>query len=259
MIIMPWQAWNQIRLRIVGALFAIVLLCAPLAVLIWYFDYIDELRVRIFMSAAAGVMLIFMVWSEPRSWRDRWESLWFSPVVLYPLLIFAIAHEFDITPLAMNAVVVIVTLPGFGLVWALMGRDWLLRLTMAFVVIAIMIHWTAGMITTKAPLEVALLPLPTILLIGALWAPFARMALYFARRWKYQRLRGPGLQVVAMMAVFSPIFVIAIAIPQVLQLGQIWLAVSLALAGVLLSAVITEPLRRDSCCGWEIYPPMSEA
>ena len=237
------QAWDQTRLRIVGALFTIVLVCAPVTVLVWGFDYIDELSLRIFMSAAAGVMLVLMVSSEPRSWRDRWESLWLS-LILYPLLIFAIAHEFDITPLAMNAVIAFVAVPCCWVVWVSMGRDWLLRSAMMLAVIAAMIHWGAGMIAAEAPLDVALLPLPTILLIGALWAPFARMALYFARRWKYRRLRGPGLQAVAMVAVFSPMFVIAIAVPQAFELGSIWLAVSLALAGVLLSAVISEPLRR---------------
>ena len=237
------RAWDQTRLRIVGALFTIVLVCVPIAVLVWGFDYIDELGVRIFMSAAAGVMLIFTVLSEPKSWRDRWESLWLA-VVLYPLLIFAIAHEFDIKSLAMNAVVAFVAVPCCWVVWVSMGRDWLVRLATMLAVTAVMIHWGAGMIAAKAPLDVALLPLPTILLIGALWAPFARMALYFARRWKYRRLRGPGFQVVAMVAVFSPMFVIAITVPQLFELGPIWLSVSLALAGILLGAVISEPLRR---------------
>ena len=241
--IMFRRAWDQTRLRIVGAFFTIVLVCVPLTVLVWGFDYIDELRVRIFMSAAAGAMLILMVLSEPKSWRERWESLSLS-VVLYPLLIFAIAHEFDITSLMMNAVVAFVAIPCCWVVWVSMGRDWLLRLATMLAVIAAMFHWGVIMIATKVPLDVALLPLPALLLIGALWAPLARMALYFARRWKYRRLRGPGSQAVAMVAVFSPIFVIAIAVPQLFELGPIWLAVSLALAGILLGTVISEPLRR---------------
>ncbi len=47
-----------------------------------------------------------------------------------------------------------------------------------------------------------------------------------------------------MAILFFPVFLVAIAVPDMLELGPTWSTVSLAILGVLLSAVISDPLRR---------------
>ena len=68
-----------------------------------------------------------------------------------------------------------------------------------------------------------------------------------AGRWKNRRVGGPGMRALAMVILFFPVMLVAMAAPGTLGRGRVsstWSAVSLTLMGVLLSAVISEPLRR---------------
>ena len=52
------------------------------------------------------------------------------------------------------------------------------------------------------------------------------------------------MQALAMAILFLPVTLVAVAVPGMLELGQVWSAVSLTLVGVLLNAVVSELLRR---------------
>ena len=47
-----------------------------------------------------------------------------------------------------------------------------------------------------------------------------------------------------MITLFLPVVLVAVAVPGMLQIGETLSAVSLTIVGVLLSAVVSEPLRR---------------
>ena len=51
------------------------------------------------------------------------------------------------------------------------------------------------------------------------------------------------MRALAMAILFFPVILVAMAVPGMLGLSSTWSAVSLTLVGVLLSAVISEPLR----------------
>ena len=52
------------------------------------------------------------------------------------------------------------------------------------------------------------------------------------------------MRALAMAVLFLPVILVAMVVPGMLGLSSTWSAVSLTLVGVLLSAVIAEPLRR---------------
>ena len=238
------QLQDHVLPRIVGALFTVVVFCAPLAVLTWCFDIIDELRLRILLNAMSGAVLVAMALAEPRSWRARLQSLWFPAFFVFIFLLFAIGHEFGISALAINVAIVIATVPWCWLLWLLMGRSWLLFSAMVSAVAVTLLYWVAAMVEAGAPWDIALLPFPTVLLGGVLWAPVARITLDSARRRKNRLLAGPGLQALAMAILFLPVVLVAVVVPEMVGLDPHWSAVSLTLVGVLLSTVISEPLRR---------------
>ena len=57
-------------------------------------------------------------------------------------------------------------------------------------------------------------------------------------------MAGPGTQTLAMVSLFLPVILVAIFVPGMLDLSQIWSAASLTIVGVLLSAVVAQPLHR---------------
>ena len=52
------------------------------------------------------------------------------------------------------------------------------------------------------------------------------------------------MQALAMAILFLPVIVVAVAVPGMLDLSPAWSAVSLTIVGVLLSSVVSDPLRR---------------
>ncbi len=57
-----------------------------------------------------------------------------------------------------------------------------------------------------------------------------------------------------MASLFLPVALTTIAVPTMLGLDDIWLTVSLTLVGILLSAVISEPLRRFILAWGDLAP-----
>ena len=120
---------------------------------------------------------------------------------------------------------------------------WLLTgLVLAFTVF--MIYWVAALVEFGAPWELVLLPLAMVTFGGLAWAPLAALVLNTAKRRKHHRVSGPATQAAAMITLFLPVVLVAVAVPGMLQVGETLSAVSLTIVGVLLSAVVSEPLRR---------------
>ena len=179
----------------------------------------------------------------PRSWASGEYLLGLSSLVALVLLL-VVGDKFDWAVVALNSAVLLVALPYGWLVWKLMRRNWLLLTGLILALAAMMIFWTAALVREEDLLEVLLLPVPAVLFLGLAWTPVAGWALDIAGRWKNRRVGGPGMRALAMAILFLPVILVAMAVPGMLGLSSIWSAVSLTLVGVLLSAVISEPLRR---------------
>ena len=160
------------------------------------------------------------------------------------VVLLGAAYKFDWHRVALNTGLLLAVIPYAWVVWKLMGRKWLLLAGLMLALAVMMIFWTAALIRYEDSLDLLLLPLPVVLLGGIVWTPVARWILEIAGRWKYRRVGGPGMQALAMASLFLPAILVAVYMPLALGLGSAWLAVSLTLVGVLLSAVIAEPLRR---------------
>ena len=181
--------------------------------------------------------------SEPRPLKSRGEQYWLA--VFFGLaLLFAASHEFKWHSLAGNTAVSLVMLPYAWLVWKLIRRSWLLLTSLMLALVLMMIYWTAALAGDDSWLDLLLLPLPVVIIGGTIWAPVAAQILAAARQRKDCRLSGPGMQALAMAILFLPAIVVAVAVPGMLDLSPAWSAVSLTIAGVLLSSVVSEPLRR---------------
>ena len=93
-------------------------------------------------------------------------------------------------------------------------------------------------------LEILILPLPTVLFGGVFWAPGARITPAFVERRKEYPLSGLGTHALAMAILFVLVILVAVVVPFMRELSQVSSTVSLTIVGVLLSAVISAPLRR---------------
>ena len=222
-------------------LFAVVC-CVGVMVSIWRFELFPDITIRILISVFVAIAPLGLH-SSGAQWGSTEEKLWIVSFLVFGFLL-VLSDRFDWSVLASNTLMLLPTLVFGGLVWKLTERNGLLLTGLALAFVALMIYWVAAFIGKPGSLNFLLLPLPVVLFGGVLWTPLALGILDSARRRKHHRVRGPGMQALAMATLFLPVILVVVAVPGVLGLGQAWSAVSLTLVGVLLSAVISEPLRR---------------
>ena len=251
------EAYKKFRPRLPGVFLVSVVYGVPVYGLAWYSGLIDDLSVRILLSVLVAMIPVAELLSAPRPWKSREDLLWFA-LFIVPVSLFAIGHKFDLRVLSSNAAMLVAVLPYCWLVWLLMGRSWLLSTGLILAMIAMMIYWIAALSGVSGALEILILPLPVVLFGGIFWAPVARWILAIAERRKDCPLSGPGTQALAMASLFSPVILVAVVVPWMLELSQIWSAVSLTIVGVLLSAVVSEPLRRFLLEWGKLSPNLNE-
>ena len=196
--------------------------------------------------------------SEPRPLKSRGEQFWLAVFFGLALLLVA-SHEFKWHGLAGNTAVSLLTLPYAWLVWKLMRHSWLLLTGLMLALALMMVYWAAALAGDDSWFDLLLLPLPVVMLGGIIWAPVARQIWDTAGRRKDCPLSGPGMQALAMAILFLPVIVVAVAVPGMFDLSPAWSAVSLTIAGVLLSAVVSEPLRRFLLEWGELVPQSGDS
>ncbi|MYK33923.1 MAG: hypothetical protein F4045_02080 [Chloroflexi bacterium] len=159
-------------------------------------------------------------------------------------LLLVLSDKFNWSVLAANVVLFLASLPYAWLVWKLMRRNWLLLAGLMLALAVMMVYWIAALIGQSDFLTLLLLPLPVVVFGGVIWTPIASWVFNTAQERKNHRSGGPGMQALAMIVLSLPVILVAVAAPGMLELGQVWSAVSLTLVGVLLSGLIADPLRR---------------
>ena len=237
------KAHKHIRPRLAGFILVSLIHCVPIYALTWCFSLIDVLSARISLSLLVTLLPVVELLSEPRPLKSRGEQFWLA--AFFGLaLVLAASDEFNWHGLAGNTAVSMLMLPYAWLVWKLMRGSWLLLTGLVLALVLMMIYWTAALAGHDSWLNLLLLPLPVVIVGGVVWAPVAWQIWHTARHRKYCRLSGPGMQALAMAILFLPVIVVAVAVPGMLGLSPAWSAASLTIVGVLLSAVVAEPLRR---------------
>ena len=236
------RSYRFTRCRLSGFFFFVAACCAAVTALIWYFALFDDLQIRILVSLVIAFIPMLDFRPPPRTWTSREELLWLSAFVALAVVLMA-GDKFELASVAFNAVVLLVALPYGWLAWKLMRRNGLLLVGLMLALAVMMIFWTAASFRNEDSLDVLLLPLPVVLFFGAAWAPVASWVLDIAGRSKNRRVGGHGMRALAMAILFFPVILVGMAVPGMLGLSSTWSAVSLTLMGVLLSAVISDPLR----------------
>ncbi len=251
------ETWQTIRPRLRGTLLSLIACCMPAVALTWCFDVIDDFQARVGITVLIALMPALELMSPPRPLRCR-RDLFGLGAFLMLLLLMMVGDRFNWPVLKLNSVILAAIFPYCVVVWFLMGRKLILLCSLLLGLAVMMLYWLKAMASTDAPLELLLLPVPTVVVASLVWAPIARFALDRARKRKNCPMAGPGTQILAMLSLFLPVIVIATFVPEILSLSQIWSAVSLTVIGVLLSAVVEQPLRRFLLEWGELKPDMPD-
>lgn len=238
--------YRNIRLGSLNFLLNAVVFYGTILALTWYFELPDDISSRIILNLLALTPSLLAFLFPPKNWksvRNIKELIGYASFFTL-IMLFLLGNKFDWRLLSNSAGMIIFALPWGVWVWLLLGRSWFLLSGLVLAFIAMLIYWIVAIIDIGGSQELLLFPLLITAVGGIVWAPFARLIWNNAKQRKFRRLGGPGWQVAAMGFLFIPAILVAITFPVMLGLDSIWSATSLTLVGVLLSAVISDPLRR---------------
>ncbi|MXZ02518.1 MAG: hypothetical protein F4Y88_02255 [Chloroflexi bacterium] len=226
-------------------IFAVVAgtILVPNYALAWVFDVYDDTAHQIAIPVLGTVSLLLVVFSL----RPRFAcTIYVAMYMLGAIIGFFTAYDdFQDWPyLSADALVLVWTLPSFFAISLWVRGNWHLITSLLLALIATTVFWTAAFVRHEIPLDTAVLPFFVLLAGVLLWLPLADWSWESARLVKHRRFSGPGMQAFAMVILFLPVTIVAIAVPTILKLDEIWVASSLMIISVLISAVIAGPLRQ---------------
>ena len=235
--------YRAIRERSVVLAVTVAFICVPTYAIAWLFDLSNNLFSSIVITVIVTIWPLakLMLPHDPLTVMSY--EVWLAVLVLLTLAL-AIGDRFDSQLISFSAILVGITLPSSLVVGIVVRREVILLAGFAPALIAIMVYWFAGLAGNDEGYDLILAPLPVVFFGGAIWAPVTLLILNLARRHKDGKISGPGMQVLTMTMLFFPITLVAITLPTDLGLSTMWSNVSLALIGIFLSGVISEPLRR---------------
>lgn len=217
-------------------------ICVPVYAMAWLLDVFNNIASNITVSVAVTILPLIQLVSPPEPLTKSSYIGWFSAFVLVALALFFGANN-DIRFLTFGAIFVIVALPWSWIFWQIVRQELILVPGFALALTAILVYWAGALVKDELTLDLLLLPLPLILVAAVVWAPIGSHALKIARRYKNVRIRGPATQALAMSILFMPAFLVSFTIPDVLELNDPWSAACVTIVGVILGAVISEPLK----------------
>ncbi len=220
----------------------ILFICVPIYAMAWYLDVFDNIASSIAITGLVTVLPIIQLFSAPEPFTKNSYIGWLSVFSLMALALF-IGDEYDSRFITFNVILVGLALPYGWVFWQILRHEWILSVGFVLALAATMIYWIAALIVNKQDFDLLLLPLPVVLFFGVLWAPIALGTLKGAQRYKDRNIAGPGLQALTMTMLAFPVTLVAIILPADLGLDEMWTNVTLALIGLFLSGVVSEPLR----------------
>ena len=217
-------------------------ICVPVYVMAWCLDVFNNVASSVTVSVAVTFLPAIRFLSPAEQLTKSSYLGWFSAFVLVALALFFGANN-DIQFLTFGAIFVIVALPWIWIFWQIVRHELILIPGFALALIAILIYWAGALAKDNLTFDLLLLPLPLTLVAAVVWAPIGSHALKIARRYKNVRIRGPATQALAIAILFMPAILVSFTIPDVLELSDSWSAACVTIAGVILGAVISEPLK----------------
>ncbi len=230
------ERWRVLTVTILG-------ICVPVYAMAWYLDVNNNLAAKIAITGIVTAMPIIYLFSPSERLTFKNHAVWISIFSWLALVLF-LGEEYGWRSLSFSVILVLLALPYGWFFWQIARYEWLLYVALLLALLATMIYWIAALAINEEGFDLLLLPLPFILSAGVVWSFIASRTLKSARRHKNRRVSGPGMQALAMTMLFFPITLVAITIPTGLSLNATWLNVSLALIGIFLSGVVSEPVRR---------------
>ena len=218
-------------------------------ILLWYAGLTQDIDLssKVILSLLHASYVIFILvcdFSTKQQERFYSSYILIATLVFSGFLIMALAIETDNYAVIISVVLILVSLPLLSVLWYLTKGKRLLQLAAIPLIIAALLYLAPPVTVTGLKLDFLLLPLPVVSCVLIVWALAARRTLTLAQRWRRCPVWGPLMESLTMLFIAIPIVALTVLVVNDLRFGEIWVAVSGVVVGVLFGNAVSTPLRR---------------
>ena len=221
---------------------------AMAAVLVWPFDLIGSALGGAFFVALCVVVPAYSLMGPDLTtlaerFRVRWEIFGLT-LLLGGGLLLALSERLGLLWLGGNVAILMVSAPFMLFVALLVRGNPLLIVGLGLPTAATFVAWVILTIRHEEFLALLLAPLPTVSLMAPVWGILLLLVQRIASHQRQVPRYGPLWESVLMVMTFAPFIVLGILFHKELNLSEQWLMGFTLLMGLLLSSVVSVPLRQ---------------
>ena len=217
-----------------------------LVVFVWYIDLIDGFYAKSFLTLLGLVVPLSLLFSEPLEDDPQRRQLSRGLRSLTAFLLFAvlvgISDKWNLHALGVSVTMIGVSSPLLAFCLYLSRKKRLLGFALAPSIVTAMLHAIA--LPPGDRFYAMLVLLFGILLVSIPWAVAGYFLLDLTEKWRRHPVRGPGMECLTMIILFAPLVWLVISATKAITGDDIWLALSLTVAGVLISSIVSTPFRK---------------
>lgn len=244
---------------------------AMLVLMFWNFDIVkDELSKIVLTVMCASWPLLFIKRKEETDspcssmrWRmsggetagGPWIYINLGAALMTVITVVALySMRYEWSALGTHSAVLWFTIPPLFVLGFIVRRQRIVGVALVPAMLVVMASWTWSLLRVRSDLDPLLLPLLVTSICGVAWGLLALVFLNYAERWRDLAIRGPLMELVSFTFLFVPLMYFTIEAVRILPNKDMWLPVTVTVIGVLLSTIVSKPLRRFLMACWD--PPL---
>lgn len=247
----------RIRPRFSGDFWTAFVSWLLLVVFVWYIDLIDDLDDKAIITLLCSALLLLALFLEPsedagQRRQASWMWRFWTAFSLFALLV-GISDKWNLHALGISVTIIGVSSPLLAVCLYLSLKKRLLGFALAPSIITAMLH--AVTFPPRDRFYGMLIYLFGILVLSIPWAVVGYFLLDFTEKWRRHPIKGPGMECLTMIILFAPLIWLVISATRAITSDDIWLALSLTVAGVLISSIVSTPFRKLLLALGNLQPP----
>ena len=220
---------------------------ASFTAVIWLFDPIKDHNAKVVVTLIYAVMPILLFLDSFTAKQELRKldgsTIWLTVLSVAALLI-VLFDRVGFPEAVISVALILVSLPPLLVFWMIARGRWLMWFAIVPSMIAASLYLVPPITPTGVELDYLFVPLPVLSYACIAWALPTRWFLIRTESSRGYPVRGPAMESLSMLFLFTPLIVLTMLAVNALGFGETWVGVSGVVVGIIFSSTISDPVRQ---------------
>ena len=220
---------------------------ASFTAVIWIFDPIEDHNAKVVVTLVYAVMPVLFLLdgftAKPELRKPELSTVWLTALSISALLI-VLFDRIGFPEAVISVASILVSIPPLWVFWMIARGRWLLLFAIVPSMIAASLYLVPPITPAGVVLDYLFVPLPVLSYACIAWALPTRWFLIRAESSRGRPIRGPAMESLSMLFLFTPLIVLTMLAVNALGFGETWVGVSGVVMALIFSSTISEPVRQ---------------